>query len=302
VSKTIVRGVVLEKDPNIRKMEIGETENLYRLLSSYISSPLRNTVMSIKLNHETYQIDIDNNGSFNLELRLIFESKPDISIIVKENELQINQDYCVFFKNSLNSVDVISDIDDTIIVSHSSNIIKRVGLLSLVLPHNRKHIKFTKTILTYISTYSARVFYVSKSESNLFDILSSFIKHNQLPEGMLILTPYLNLKQLIINKKDKYFKLDSIKFIFENSGDKKFVLFGDDSQLDMEVYTHLAESYPGKVARIYIRQTRKSVNKKRFILWQKLKNTFSDSVYFNSSTDMDQELLKLGNIMDSKNN
>ena len=245
-----------------------------KLISSYSSSPLKNAELSLKLNHNIYHTVTDETGNFRLVLENLFESKPEINIMVGKNELQINQDYCVFFKNSHTGIDVISDIDDTILISHSTNTIKRISLLGLISPRNRKSIKFTKILLQYVSTFNVNVFYVSKSESNLFGVLSSFIKHNQLPEGMLILTPYLNFKQLIISKKDKYFKLNNIKFIFENSGDKKFVLFGDDSQLDMEVYTHLAETYPEQVARIYIRQTRKGVSKKKLMLWQKLKNTY----------------------------
>lgn len=296
-SKTIIKGVALKRNLPRKKNRISVVENLLMLIMSYATRPLKNTELKIKLDNKESKVLTNKQGMFELELDFSLEKKPEIDIYFQDKKLSINQEYPVFFKNSNSKIDVISDIDDTLLVSHTANIIKRIGVLSFVTPKKRKAVQFTQKLLNLLNEYHPNVFYVSKSESNLFRILYSFVNKNQLPKGIFLLTPFLNFRQLLKRKKGKDFKLNNIQFILENSSDKKFILFGDDTQKDMEVYAIIAKSYPEKIERIYIHQTKKNVNKQKLMLLKNLKESFPASVYFNENTDLDFELKQLENLL-----
>jgi phosphatidate phosphatase APP1 len=296
-SKTIINGVVLKAKYPGNKKRKRIFKNLINLLNSYAKTTLKNSELTIQLNNNEFRTTTNSHGAFNIELDFTLEEKPEISILHQDENLKIIQDYPVFFRNTDANLNVISDIDDTILISHTANIIKRIGVMSLITPEKRRTIEFTQKLLTLLNRSSCNVFYISKSESNLFRILHTFIIINQLPKGILLLTPYLNFKQLLKGKKENDFKLKNIQFILENSTDKKFILLGDDTQKDMEVYTKIVKMYPSKIARIYIRQTNKNTNDRKRLLWENLKKTFSDSVYFNKNTDIDIESKHIENLI-----
>ena len=50
------------------------------------------------------------------------------------------------------------------LVSHTANIIKRIGVLSFVTPKKRKAVQFTQKLLNLLNEYHPNVFYVSSTD------------------------------------------------------------------------------------------------------------------------------------------
>ena len=298
-SKSLIKGVILEKNPLVKKEKISRLDHLLMLIKSYRTKPLKNSEIVININDKNFPVITNNSGMFELELDNSYKNEPEISIWFQNNKLESTQEYPMFFKYKNTKIDVISDIDDTILISHTASAIKRIGVLSLVPSYKRKTILLTQKLLELINNTPTNVYYVSKSEGNLFAILNSFIKENKLPKGVLLLTPYLNFKQLFKGKKGKNFKLNTINFIIKNSLDKKFILFGDDTQKDMEVYATIVKSFPDKIERIYIRQTKKQLTKQKITLLNKLKKSFPKTIYFNEETDLNAELKEVEKLIET---
>jgi len=154
----------------------------------------------------------------------------------------------------------ISDIDDTVLVSHSSTTGKKLRVLFTKNPRSRKTfsdvVKFYHLLaLTHTNSYTLNpFFYVSSSEWNLYDDLNEFFKFNDLPKGAFLLNQLKVWYQLLNTGATKHQgKLISIDRIFDAFPKQKFVLLGDNSQRDPEIYTLLANKYPDKVVAIYIR-------------------------------------------------
>lgn len=295
--KTLISGVLLNRIPFSFDKKIGKFQHALQVFKSYFVGVYSDKKISITANQKTINTTTDEYGSFSVVADFHVTDKVLVRAVGYDKPLNILQSYPVVFRNTKSRFDVISDIDDTILVSYTANMIKRIGILSFVTPEKRKTVQFTQKLLGLLSEFPANVFYVSKSESNLFGILTSFIIKHKLPKGILLLTPYLSINRLIKEKKDKFFKLDHIQFIIENSSDKKFILFGDDTQKDMEVYQIIAQNYPKKIARIYIRQTKMHVNQRKLRLFKKLKETFPNAVYFNINTNIDRELKNFKNLL-----
>ena len=285
--RTLLSGVLLKDSPFTYDKQIGRLKNLLKVGKSYFTGVCVNEEITISTSNKTIQTTTDEYGSFSIVLDFLITSEISIKIASENKPLKIIQTYPVVFHNTKSPFNVISDIDDTIIVSYTADFFKRVGTLAFTTPQKRKPIDFTRNLLKEFDKLNARVFYVSKSESNFFAMLTSFIEQNNLPKGSLILTPYLKFAQLLNPKKNHNFKIRHIRLILENSETKKFVLFGDDSQRDMEIYSEIAREFPERIIKIYIRQTKKKVLLYQKKMWGNLKSTGVTVQYFQEDSDVD---------------
>jgi len=287
--KTLVTGVIVRSLPFAFDKQASYFKNFIRSLSSYFLKLYTFKEILVELNTNKKKVKTDAKGGF----RIIFEQalKSDkISIRTSQDKpIDIVQSYPVFFKETAGDIDIISDVDDTIIASYTKSILKRIGSILFTPPEKRKPIGYTQQLFDVFAQKNSRVQYISKSESNLFAMLSTIIQHHNLPKGNLILTPYLKFRQLFDSKKGRDYKLNQINFILENTGEKKYVLIGDDTQKDMEVYTKIVEEFPGRILKVYIRQTKFGVKPYQNLMLENLKATGIDYVYFDDNTALDAE-------------
>ncbi|WP_432708806.1 App1 family protein [Pedobacter sp.] len=154
----------------------------------------------------------------------------------------------------------VSDIDDTVMVSHSATILRRLRELFIKNPHTRK--TFLDTQLHYSMLAESHTtkdqpnpfFYVSSSEWNLYDYLIETFTHNKLPEGAFLLNQLKQWKDLLKTGKTGHDgKLVRVMRIIDAFPKQRFIFFGDNSQQDPAIYTTIANKYPENVTAIYIR-------------------------------------------------
>lgn len=153
---------------------------------------------------------------------------------------------------------VISDLDDTALISHTKSTAKRIFTLLFYRPTRRKGVPFTTDFLQTMHAAGALTFYVSRSEENLFGLLHNALKHLQMPAGPMFLTHFKSWKTVANKSNKKGFKQKSIAKILQQSNAKPVVLLGDDSQEDLEIYTQIYQQFPHRILGIYIRQTLKT--------------------------------------------
>ncbi len=294
--KTLVSGVVLNEKANTGQKRTGSIKNAIEVLGSYFKKPLKEKSVQAYINKKEYKVTTNNKGAFKLEIPIQLIEAPTLQFLYHKETLKITQEYPVFFEYSKGSISVISDLDDTLIVSHTANAIKRIKTLTLVPPNEREYIKFTQLLIQKLKERKGSVYYISKSESNLFEFISRIFLNHDLPKGGFFLTPFIQFRELLNRKKGKNYKLSSIEYVLKNSGNKKFVLFGDDTQKDMEIYRIIAEKYPKRIAKIYIRQTKSYINKTKNKYWTQLKHTCENAIYYNKYTNIHEEWESLKNI------
>jgi phosphatidate phosphatase APP1 len=155
---------------------------------------------------------------------------------------------------------IISDIDDTFLVSYSATRIKRLVTLFRHNAGTRKAFADVAThyqLLQYANTHDNNpnpFFYVSSSEWNLYDYLEQFLKVQHIPKGILLLNQLKQWHQLLHTGKTKHQgKFARIIRIMEAFPEQTFIFLGDNSQKDPEIYTSVATHFPGRIRAIYIR-------------------------------------------------
>ncbi len=154
----------------------------------------------------------------------------------------------------------ISDIDDTILISHSASPARKLWQLLTKRPSQRK--LFDDVVHHYRLLEAAGTsegipnpfFYVSSSEWNLYDYLHEIFRLHKLPEGIFLLNQVKQLHQLYKSGTGKHEgKLLRIIRIFEALPTQQFVLMGDNAQQDPYIYQTLTKKYPNRIYAVYIR-------------------------------------------------
>lgn len=158
----------------------------------------------------------------------------------------------VYFPNASARMMLISDMDDTVIHTGITHLLKAAQLTFL---HNAR----TRTPLPGVSAlYRALargasgetvnpVFYVSNSPWNVFDLLRDFLDLNALPAGPLL------LRDLGLRARSANHKAMSIGRILERNPGLPAILVGDSGEHDARIYMEVAQRFHGRIAAIYIR-------------------------------------------------
>jgi phosphatidate phosphatase APP1 len=155
---------------------------------------------------------------------------------------------------------IISDIDDTFLISHSSNLRKRLFVLFTENAHSRKPFEGVVKhyqALAYAGTDANRpnpFFFVSSSEWNLYDYIRDFAVKNELPKGVYLLGQMKRLSQAWKTGQNKHAtKFMRISRVMENFPKQNFILLGDDSQQDPVIYASVVEHFSKQVKAVYLR-------------------------------------------------
>ena len=152
-------------------------------------------------------------------------------------------------------VSVVTDIDDTLKVSHVHN--KRL-LLRRTFTEPFEVVRGMPNLLARLAgTPGASVHYVSAAPWQLHAPLEAFLAAQGFPAGSLHLRA-IRLKDrslLHLFREPTEHKLTIIRRLMAVWPRRKFVLVGDSSEQDPEIYAALAREHPGRVEHVYIRDT-----------------------------------------------
>ena len=156
---------------------------------------------------------------------------------------------------------IVSDIDDTVLISHSTQTLRKLRLMLFKNALSRLPFKGVSWFYNALEKGPDKksyfpFFYVSSSEWNLYDLLEDFFAHNKIPRGVFMLRKlessiYKFWKSGQGNHEHKY---DKIKALLNYYKTYKFILIGDSGQRDPLIYKRLALEFPGRIEAIYIRK------------------------------------------------
>lgn len=167
-------------------------------------------------------------------------------------------------------VGVVSDVDDTIIVTMAPQIFQAVRSVFLARASERQAVWGMPEFFRYLRSATLTrgapptsepeppepllppVFYLSNGAWNAAPTLRGFIERAGYPKGTILLKPWgPNAKGLwfsgATHKKDEFGQLTAMV------PQVKWVLIGDNGQRDPTTYTAIADRYPNRVKAIFIR-------------------------------------------------
>ena len=261
--------------------------NIFHLIKLFFVYPQPNSPVMLQWrNQQLYsKTEVDGFYKFEWQSDTTIEAgwHEVIVYLLNEDGIKVNEGQGKIFIPHLTQYAFISDIDDTVLISHSATTGKRLRVLFTKNPRSRK--TFADVVTHYHLLSMAHTtpevpnpfFYVSSSEWNLYDDLNEFFKHNGLPKGAFLLNGIKKWYQLFKTGKTKHQgKLIRVVRIMEAFPKQRFVLLGDNSQSDPEMYVALANKYPDKIHAIYIRNIS---SKKEVVAAQLLDSILNKSIH-----------------------
>ncbi|MCY7291081.1 MAG: DUF2183 domain-containing protein, partial [Ferruginibacter sp.] len=256
--------------------------NTIALLRLFMVRPIKNATVKLVWNNVIYETTTAKDGFFKFEWENNNLLQPGVYsvkvMLIKRNHsntIKAQSDGNIIVPSST-SYSFISDIDDTFLISHSSNLRKRLFVLLTENALSRKpfdgavnHYRMLHGIDDEVVSDNA-FFYVSSSEWNLYDYIKEFVQEYKLPEGVFLLNQIKTFSKLFSTGQNNHGgKFTRIVKIMEAFPQQKFVLLGDDSQKDIDIYTSIVEHFPQSVYCVYIRRVG-TPEKENVLLKQKL--------------------------------
>jgi phosphatidate phosphatase APP1 len=156
------------------------------------------------------------------------------------------------------SFGVISDVDDTVVYTGASSMIKMAGTVFLRNAHTRLPLDGVAEFYRSLQEGSRAaepnpLFYVSSSPWNLYDLFEQFFRIHGLPDGPLILRDWGFEKDSLLSIRHSRFKLAAIRKILNAYPGLPFILLGDSGEEDPEIYAEVMRLHPGRILAAYIR-------------------------------------------------
>ncbi len=154
---------------------------------------------------------------------------------------------------------VISDIDDTVLKSDATHLLRMAR--NVFLGNARTRLPFPGVAALYRALLDGPhgnalnpLFFVSSSPWNLYNLLAEFFHLQNIPLGPILFLRDWGLTETeLLPTKNQEYKLGVIRQMMEFYPELPFILVGDSGQEDPEIYTKITSQFPRRVLAVYIR-------------------------------------------------
>ena len=160
-----------------------------------------------------------------------------------------------------NTVGLISDLDDTILVTQVTSTAKMLANTFFKNPAQRKAVPgmaqlYEKLMMQNALPQAAPLFYLSASPHQLHANIAQFLAINRFPKGVLITKRVTSDKTSDPMMDQIAYKSQKLNEIFTRVPHVSFILVGDDGESDPEIYEAMRQKFPERVRAIWIRKVR----------------------------------------------
>ncbi|SHN33826.1 Phosphatidate phosphatase APP1 [Cyclobacterium lianum] len=267
-TEVLVKGRVVEayrqSRPSSKKSAL---QNILATLRRYAGSSVPDARVRVQWGNFEEVLITDSEGVFESLLRLPSQGETVSDVIfltlIPEEGLVPEKEHV---ERKVRRIDsfypraVISDIDDTVIISKATNLGEKLWLSVSKNAYTRRPFPGVSEFYQLI-TRAGRypVYYVSSSDWNLFDLIRDFLEYRKIPRGPILLKDaHVNLKNIWKSGGGNHdHKLEKIRFLMDFFPQQRFLLIGDSGQHDPELYAEIVREFPGRVEAVYIRRVGK---------------------------------------------
>lgn len=284
--------------------------NILNVLRRYWGGVIPDARVEISFDAQKKVVPTDRNGQFfaafsfspksqpapgwhRISLRLVGEIGKEFPDFVATSEVLISDPRADF--------GVISDLDDTVLISHATRFLRKMHLMLFKNALTRNPFPGASDFYTVLEQKGKNpFFYVSSSEWNVYDLLVDFLKFQQFPKGILLLRDFRkHIHTFFTMRRRHHHKEEKLQRILRDFPDLSFVLVGDSGQKDVFFYTQLATQFPHRIRAIYIRDVRQRAQHTRMRrLVQQMAERGVTLLFFEDTAEAMQHAQKHGLVPD----
>jgi phosphatidate phosphatase APP1 len=242
-----------------------KVRNLFTVLKRLESDPLPFAKVRARSPAEglaAYDLVADNEGYFRAWLDLKPESgrrwQPVSLELIEPGVASEPGQALVLTPPSSATYGVISDMDDTVLQSEVTNFLRAARMV--LLENARTRLPFPGVAGFYRALEQGTsggagnpIFYVSSSPWNLYDVITDFLEVQKIPLGPVLLRDWDLGPSLLRNTAHKTALIREILTTFTSL---PFILIGDTTQEDPEIYAEIVSDFPHRILAVYIRNVR----------------------------------------------
>jgi phosphatidate phosphatase APP1 len=306
----MVYGHVLKLGPRPRKTyRKSFLRNSWALLRLFIVKPYPFAQVELQWEDQVLVAETDKDGFFKFEWKdqpPLPQGWVEVTVRARMHDTVIAESKGHVYIPYATQYGFISDIDDTFLISHSSNLRKRLFVLFTQNARSRKPfegvVKHYQLLAASNTTAEAPnpFFYVSSSEWNLYDYILEFTRVNEIPKGVFLLNQLKLFSQLLKTGQNNHQgKFTRIARILENYPEQRFVLLGDSSQQDPYIYEAIVSHFPKQIHAVYIRDVYAANKQKAVDVLGKIEARGVPCCFFQHSSDAILHSRKIGLIGDA---
>ncbi len=239
--------------------------NLYHMLRRWCTPERPYSLIQLSAGGEAVPVRADREGYFEVELELENAPIDELLIELPESEVSPSATWPIFRPASRPDCVILSDIDDTVLVTHAGKILSMIATTLLGNALTRQLFPGVVELYKHLRTgpeadagHRNPLAYVTSSPYNLHGLLELIFKENGLPLGPFFMTDWGLDEDKWLKRSHRDHKLEAIRRILSWYPDKPAIFLGDTSQHDTPIYIEAALEHPGRVAMILVHKVSKA--------------------------------------------
>lgn len=260
-SRFLLEGRVIEADGERPEAESDTWfVNLKRTLGRLVNDEQEKVPLRVTLGKDAWPAVTDEEGYFRLEANTpagLRAGWHQVAVAAERSPAQATG--AVLLVPAENRLGIISDLDDTILVSHVTDKSQLLRNTLLVNYAQRQPVAGTAALYARLARRNPRpeaapIFYLSASPRQLHAGIQAFLDRNGFPRGVLITKKVTNDETSDPLVDQMRYKTARIEQLLAALPQVKFTLVGDDGERDPEIYDRIRRQYPHRIEAVWIRK------------------------------------------------
>jgi phosphatidate phosphatase APP1 len=260
-SQVYVRGrVLVGKQIEGGDLGHGRMRNFGNMAKRFLSQEIPHAALELEWQGHRKRITTDHEGFFFECLPCDPGQPPDVVIRSAEPGLgrSVPVRARIFGTSEKSRFVVVSDIDDTVLLTMAHQAVRMVALTLFGNAKTRRPFEgvndwYRRLRLGTSGHEDNPLFYVSSSPWNLYDFLEEFLDVNGIPLGPMFLRDHGLEHGRLTFRDHRSHKMESIEQLMGAFPAQPFLLIGDSGQKDPEIYREIALRHPERILAVLIR-------------------------------------------------
>jgi phosphatidate phosphatase APP1 len=233
--------------------------NLYHMLRRWCTPERPYSLVQVSAGGASVAKRTDREGYFEIDLPLETVDSDELLIELPESEISNPTTWPIDCPAHHPDVVILSDVDDTVLVTHAGKILRMIATTLLGNALTRQLFPGVTTLYRHLrqgpdpsNDHLNPVAYVTSSPYNLHGLLKHVFEINVLPLGPFFMTDWGLDEDKWLKRSHRDHKLGAIEQVLSWYPDKPAIFFGDTSQHDVPIYVEAALAHPDRIAMILI--------------------------------------------------